>query len=285
VRWIVRRAGIDDRLAVRHLPHVGVTSAILPNESSLLLRSEGDDWVSNQVFWRGWSGYEPEVTPIFWRLATEARVTLDVGAHVGFYSIIAAKANPAGQVHAFEPLLPVFARLQRNLRLNHLDNVVAVRKAAGAHDGTAEFFHVPGVVPCSSSLSQEYMSFHEDVASTNVAVVRLDSYAQREQLPCVDLIKVDTETTEPEVLAGMRRVLSEHRPDIFCEVLPSGDGTALTSVLSSLGYSFYLLTNDGPQRRERVVAHHRWFNYLFTARRHPDMASHLHHPQFAAYRV
>jgi FkbM family methyltransferase len=44
------------------------------------------------------------VAPLFWRLACKARVTLDIGAHVGYYSVLAGMANPAGTVFAFEPL-------------------------------------------------------------------------------------------------------------------------------------------------------------------------------------
>ena len=266
VRAPMRTLGVQSELVIKHLPRVGTTTMILPGERRARLWSRGDDWVPNQVFWRGWDGYEPEMTPIFWRVATAARVTLDVGAHIGFYAILAAIANEHGSVFAFEPLPPVFERLQRNLALNALENVIALRKAAGAVDGWAPFFHVPGVIPCSSSLSESFMSSHPLLDSIYVSVARLDTFAREHGVATVDLVKLDTETTEPDVLVGMGPLLGSSRPDIFCEVLQPAGADALTTILRPLGYSFYLLTDAGPQRRSQVTADQVWRNHLFTTR-------------------
>lgn len=95
---------------MRHLHRLGRVATRLPDGRVLRLWSQADDWVSNQVFWRGWQGYEPETTPLFYRLARRAHVTLDVGAHVGFFSLLAGHANAAGRVFAFEPLEKAFRR-------------------------------------------------------------------------------------------------------------------------------------------------------------------------------
>lgn len=55
----------------------------LPNGAEVVLWSRADDWIATQLFWGGWSAFEPETTPIFYRLALSARTTLDVGAYVG----------------------------------------------------------------------------------------------------------------------------------------------------------------------------------------------------------
>ena len=273
VRSLMQGLGVQNEIVIKHLPHVGTTTMILPGRRRARLWSLGDDWVPNQVFWRGWDGYEPEMTPIFWRLATGARVTVDVGAHIGFYAILAAIANEHGSVFAFEPLPPVFERLQRNLALNGLENVIAVPLAAGAVDGLAPFFHVPGVIPCSSSLSASFMRSHPILESLPVSVVRLDTFARDRGLANIDLIKLDTETTEPDVLAGLGALLARSRPDIFCEVLGHAEADALTSILSPLGYSFFLLTDAGPMRRSQVTAHERWPNHMFTTRDSSAIAS------------
>src|SRR5580693_402829 len=125
------RAGLDlmgvrSEIVIKHLHRVGPVGCKLPNKRKLRFWSRGDDWVSNQVYWRGWRGYEPETTPLFFRLATGANVTIDVGAHVGFYALLAAHANPAGHVVAFEPMPAIHARLARNVRMNGLANVTCV---------------------------------------------------------------------------------------------------------------------------------------------------------------
>lgn len=69
------------------------------------------------------------------------------------------------------------------------------------------------------------------------------------------VIKVDTETTEPAVLAGAMGVLKQLRPWVFCEVLAEGDaGDVITGMMQPLGYTFYHLTRAGRLTEEaRVV--------------------------------
>jgi len=266
IRWSAGLAGVTPEFAIEHLPHSGVTRMRLPNGRRARMWSRGDDWVSNQVFWRGWDGYDTEVASLFWHLSSNAEVTLDIGAHVGFYAILAATANPHARVVAMEPLPVVFERLQRNIRLNHLRNVTLCREAAGAVDGTAEFFYLPGMIPSSSSLSETFMRDAPEVTSSEVKVVRIDTLAEAHGLTTIDLVKIDTETTEPDVLVGMGDLLDRNRPHIICEVLTRVDVDALESTLKPLGYEFYLLTDGGPQRRETIRPDPRWLNYIFTAR-------------------
>lgn len=201
---------------------------------------------------------------MFFRLAERAAVTIDVGAFVGYFTLLAAHANPAGRVFAFEPLPPVYDRLRRDVALNRLSNVEWVPAAAGDRDGEADFFHLPEGLPTSSSLSPGFMS---QVTShhSRVAVRRLDGFVADLGLARVDLLKIDTESTEPAVLAGAASLLARDRPHIVCEVLAGrADGPTIEAILRPLGYQFYLLAGTGPERRQSVEGHPEWLNYLFT---------------------
>lgn len=264
VRALSSVLGRRSEFIIKHLHRVGNVAAVLPNGRTFRLWSCGDDWVSNQVYWRGWDGYEPETVPIFYRLATRAQTTIDVGAYVGFYTLLAAHANPAGRVLSFEPMTDVFERLQRNVNLNKLANVECIRSAVGEEDATAEFFHVPANIPCSSSLSYEFMKPAGELLVSTVPVIKLDSLVASREVHCVDLIKIDTESTEPEVLRGMWDTLRRDNPFVICEVLGRGSEVPLEDILRPLGYRFYLLTPGGPVHRERIEGHPEWLNYLFT---------------------
>lgn len=256
---------------VSHLPRVGRAESRLPNGRTLRFWSRGDDQVANQVFWRGWRGYEPETAPLFYDLARRAGVVLDVGAHVGFYALLAAHANPSARVLAFEPLPSAAARLRRNVAENGVTNVELFECALGDEKGTARLFHQPesaGGIPTSSGLAAEffespYFVEHGVAPATEVAVRTIDEVARELNLVRVDLIKIDTETTEPAVLAGARGVLERDRPDLIFEVLP-GHGTAapVERLLAPLGYEFYLLGEQGPVRRAHVEEHPTLWNYL-----------------------
>lgn len=265
VHSLLSATGRQSEFVIKHLHRVGTVEFRLPNGRTARLWSRGDDWVSNQVFWRGWGGYEPETTPLFYRLATAARTTFDIGAHVGFFTVLAAHANPAGAVFAFEPLPTVFQRLQQNVALNHLTNVECLTAAVGDQEGTAEFFHLGRELPSSSGLSLEFMRTIGEVQSLKVSVLTLDRFVQERGLGRVDLVKIDTETTEPQVLRGMTEILQRDQPMLICEVLTgAGAEPLLEQILRPFGYRFYHLTPNGPILRDCIAAHDEWRNYLFT---------------------
>lgn len=262
--------GRKPEIAARHLPRVGLVNRMLPDGQQLRLWSKGDDWVSNQVFWYGALGYEPETSRLFYRMAARARTTIDIGAHVGYYSLLAGHANRHAKVIAFEPLPAVYDRLMRNVRLNGLTNVACVAAAVGRENQTAPFFHVMSLeVPCSSSLSYDVVKHNRDVRSSNVQVVRLDDFLHEHGVANVDIVKLDTEGTEAHVLEGMVRTLERDRPAIICEILPETAGIAerVELLLRPLGYRYYLLTPAGPRATDRIKADltRRCRNYLLSA--------------------
>jgi FkbM family methyltransferase len=270
----MRALGVEWGFAIRHLHRVGAVRATLPNGRTMRLWSRADDWVSNQVFWKGWSGYEPETARVFFALATRSRGTVDIGAYVGYYTIIAAFAKSEAVVHAFEPHPEIYERLLRNVGLNGLENVRCTRAAVGEIDGRKELFHVPTSMPTSSSLSHDFMSPAGELRATLVEVVTLDRFLREHTVEHLDLVKVDTESAEPQVLRGMADALRSHRPAVVCEVLPgAGTAGALTSVLRPLGYRYYHLTPDGPRLRDAIEGHPRWLNYLFTTSAPDDLGA------------
>lgn len=250
----------------RYVPRVGVVEARLPNGALLRMHSRGDDDIASPVFWCGWAGHEPESARLFYELAGSSRVTLDIGAHVGYFALLASHANPTGQVYAFEPLARVRERLERNVALNGAGNVACMPQALGSSAGTAEFFHFRRGLPSSSSLSQDFMHSIADperVTSSTVDVVEVDDFVDDRGLVDVGLVKIDTETTEAAVIRGMLRTLRRDRPQILCEVLDSAVGRDIEELLTPLGYEFFLLTDSGAVRYEHIRPHERWRNFIF----------------------
>jgi FkbM family methyltransferase len=260
--------GRQSEFVIKHLPRTGITTIPLPEGRALKLDSGGEDWIPTQLFWRGWQGYEPEVTALFYRLARQARATFDVGAHIGFYSVLAAIANPEARVFAFEPLTRVFERLERNVALNDLTNVRCLCTAVDATEGTAEFYFPDESAPVASSLRSDMLLATlplDLIRHVPVPVVTLDNIVVEHRVAEVGLIKLDTERTEHEVLAGCRGTLARDRPDIICEVWPdAGNERQLQELLRPLGYRFYQLFPDGIEARAEIVGNEHALNYLFT---------------------
>lgn len=274
-RAVARVIGWQPEALPRHLHRVGLVTSRLPDGSTMKLWSRGDDWVSNRIFWYGWKGYEPETTPLLRALATRAAATIDVGSYVGFYTVLAALANRKGFVYAFEPMPAIFRRLERNIALNALDNVAVHQAAVGESTGTAEFFFTSEFeLPTSSSLSSDFMDGTPQLAKKTVPVVSLDDFAREHAIQKVDLMKIDTESTEPAVLRGARMILERDRPNIICEVLHErGTAPELERILTPLGYRFYLLTPEGLDRRDHIETHPEHLNYLFTTMNEADLFS------------
>lgn len=63
------------------------------------------------------------MSPLWFRLASRAAVVFDIGAQVGFYTLLAAHANPRGRIFSFEPHPTGYERLVRHVALNRAENV------------------------------------------------------------------------------------------------------------------------------------------------------------------
>lgn len=268
LRGLFNLTGRQSEFVIKHLPRVGVTAIPLPEGQLLEIDASGEDWIPTQLYWRGWQGYEPEVTPLFYRLAREAQTVFDVGAHIGFFTLLAAISNPDAQVFAFEPLARVYKRLEQNVALNALANVRCFCVAVGERSGVQEFYFPDQDAPVVSSLRSEMILATlpaDTIRHVPVPVVTLDQIVQQHKVARVGLIKLDTERTEHEVLAGCRETLARDRPDVICEVWPdAGNRAQLESILRPLGYRYYQLFPDRIAAREEIVGDEQALNYLFT---------------------
>lgn len=271
---LTRQGMLPAAWLIKHFPPIGTVTAKMPNGRILKLASEfGDDPIANQVEWLGWDASEPEAIRLFFQLARKAETILDVGAYVGYFALVAALANPKARVFCFEPVPELQQRLRDNVELNRLsDRITCVPAAVGASDATAKFFRGGDAMPTCSSLSQAYaLANCPVVKEIDVSVVQLDSWAKAQGLEKADLIKIDVESGEADVLAGMKALLEKSSPDIICEVLHTESTAAkLEEILQLYDYKFFLVTRDGPQPAARIVGNARWRNYFFS--KHPAIA-------------
>ena len=243
----------------------------LPDGCSLRLHcANSEDEVVHPLHWRGFQGYEPETTSLFYRLSAGSRCVLDVGAHVGYYALLAATANAQARVFAFEPVPQIQDRLRANVKLNGFNHVHCEPLAASDKDGSVEFYVPPGLSPTSASALK---GFRPAEYSLKVSATRLDTFVKSRQLSKIDLVKMDTEGTEHLVLEGMREILAEQAPLIISEALHGRNEAEQQSILEDHGYRWYWLTDQGPVHRERIVGDptYRFRNYLYLQPDRPDL--------------
>ena len=277
VRGVCRLMGTTPEVFPRHLHRVGDVFERLPNGETLHLQGKGDDWVTNLVFWKGWKAYEPGTIDLFYRLACRANVILDIGAYVGFFTLVAALANRNARVYAFEPMEAIHRRLVENVARNGLLGVECFHVAVSDSSGHARFFFSQAALreglPTSSSLSESFMAQAPELTAVDVPLITIDEFSREKGISRVDLVKIDTETTEPSVLRGMRHVLSRDRPALVCEILRDRvDTNAIDAELRPLGYKYFLLKPDGPELRTTIEGHPEFLNFLFTVDPDRDLA-------------
>ena len=90
------------------------------------------EWLTNRLYWGGPAAYEQAEIDVLLPLCRGAKVVLDIGAHVGWFTLQVALREPDARVIAFEPVAVVFDRLARNVVINGLSNVMCVPAAVGA---------------------------------------------------------------------------------------------------------------------------------------------------------
>lgn len=242
LRLLGRRPGGAERVVTLTLPRA-------PDGQSraLTIRTPERMYVSGLLAGSGLAGYEPDTLACFLAAIEERRFApvFDVGANIGVFSWLAAALTPANVV-AFEPTPDLAAQIRAICSENGLA-VTVEEVALGAAPGTAEL-HISDKSDSSNSLRIGFRPSHRSVS---VPVETIDGYVARTGTsPAV--LKVDTESTEPDVLRGASGLLAAQRPWIICEVLAGRTESELTDILGPLGYSWYRI--DEPGRLEPRAA-------------------------------
>jgi FkbM family methyltransferase len=265
-------APLIPRPLLHRVPLVGTADVALPDGRHMRLTSSGDDNLAAMLSWSGWRSFEPETLAVWLALLPECRVVFDVGAYVGIFAMSAAIGAPERDVHAFEPVPESFSRLSENLRANALTGVHAVRAAVGESDGEITL-HVPDGVWLPSH-SSTHADFRSGTRPLRVPALTLDRYARDHHIARVDLMKIDTEGSEDEVLAGASVLFERSRPFVVCEVLKGLTEEKLNAWFASKRYRFYRLEASGPRAFARIEgdATYRARNFLFAPEERAESA-------------
>ncbi len=187
--------------------------------------------------------YEPDLARIFLEHLDPDGDVIDVGANIGFFSVLAARKLARGKVLACEPTSGAHARLVENLASNGVQDKVVVFKGAAANaEGTMTLSEIEGMEEYSSLGGIHHAAARDEKMRTSEVPVRtLDSLVAEHGLK-PKLIKIDVEGAEGLVFGGAWQTLREYRPVILAEFSPlllaklGTDATTLLSELTALGY-------------------------------------------------
>lgn len=160
--------------------------------------------------------YEPEVRS--WLVKQSYDVVIEIGANIGFYSVLLARTFPQARIYSFEPAQTAYRRLLENLALNNCKNVVPFGCAVAHVAGFLDFYEPEGHLT-NGSLDRPFAEVFGSVTPTKVP-----SFSGKEVGGLVErgkkmLIKIDAEGLEPQILRSLEPLIISELPDMIIEVV------------------------------------------------------------------
>lgn len=201
--------------------------------------------------------YESEVLQLIYRFLEKGDCFIDIGTHIGYYSVLAAKiVGNEGKVFAFEPELSNYQKILENISLNNLSNIQLFNLALSSeskethlffnqdNDGGHALWDVGKHPFNQKSLQSQTMQ--------NIQQSTLDDIlSQQQDISQIKIIKIDTEGAEVNVIKGAVNTISKYNvPYIICEINRFGlkqmgtNEAELREFMNTLKYESYLITSD-----------------------------------------
>jgi FkbM family methyltransferase len=202
---------------VRQGPAVGIWLCVNPRTKREVLEGKG----------------ETEVQRVLQEHVRRGMTFYDVGANIGFFSMLAARlVGSTGHVAAFEADPEIVSRLREHAKRNQFSWVSVNENAVWSERRTVLFARADPAISPDRGLGHVVDSPGKETIS--VDAVSLDDYALTASAP--DFIKCDVEGAEVEVFRGAQRVLGEKQPLILCEMHGEENRRILSHEFSRLGY-------------------------------------------------
>jgi FkbM family methyltransferase len=219
-------------VAPQGLTTVAVTGGGLKGfHLALDLQEEKDYWLGT---------YEPALQSAIANLVKPGDVAFDVGANVGYISLLLARAvGETGKVFAFEALPDNQARLHQNIALNQMNmRVIVVRAAVVDCTRPVRFLVGPsgGMGKADGSAGRQEVAYDDSLL---VSGISLDDFVYAGGRPAPQVIKMDIEGGEVLAAPGMKRLLNEARPILLLELHGPEAAQAVWQALVEARYRIY----------------------------------------------
>ena len=160
--------------------------------------------------------YESGTLSVFKKFLCKHDIVLDVGAHIGFISLIIANfVGENGLVYAVEPHPKTYRILEENIRINKFKNIHPMNIALGSKVSKAKIYENYNINRGSASLiCPENVDNRESRWQTKVTTI--DTLIEKRKIKIPKLIKIDVEGFELEVLKGAKKLVSSSQAPALC---------------------------------------------------------------------
>lgn len=215
-----------------------------------------DDVIAPEILAYGF--HEKYETELLKKIIKPSMVFVDIGANIGYYSLVAAKlVGQSGKVYAFEPDPINYSLLLSNIETNHFTNIVPIQKAVSNQAGSVKLVLDRGNFGAhtlsESNIQTERRGFVE------VEAITLDAFFKAEGNSTVDFIKMDVQGSEGRVIEKAHHILKHNDLKILMEFWPQGlrnmgtDPVELLEKLQGYDFSIRLLLQEKTQEEKNVA--------------------------------
>ena len=207
--------------------------------------ADRDDHRSTLFECLNFGGYEEKELQAILKIVPRHGNFLDIGANIGWHSIIIAKFCKKLKVHSFEPIKKTYTSLLKNIKCNFLKNIKAYNFGFYNKNKKILFYSYP---EGSGNSSMRNLSKLKNVKLQKCNVKVLDDFINKKKIK-VDFIKCDVEGAELFVFLGAKKVLIEHKPIVLCEMLRKWckkfkyHPNQIILLFSKLGYKCFYIFN------------------------------------------
>lgn len=209
--------------------------------------------------------YEKTELNMILRLIKNKCNFFDIGANIGWYSLILAKLVKNINIYAFEPITKTFNYLKQNIRLNNIKDIKIYNFGFSDQEEQKVFYYYPQE---SGNASLANVSKRPHIQKVIGQVKKLDDFAKRQKVK-IDFIKCDVEGAEFFVFKGGKKTIAEDRPIIISEILRKWSAgfnyqpNAIIHLLRDIGYNCYVIKDKNLAEIKTVNEQTMETNFVF----------------------
>jgi FkbM family methyltransferase len=206
-----------------YLPHTNISKITIEDngvvftfrDSGIMIMCPPGDHRVAPIETLNFLDYEKDESWMIERLVNNGDTIFDIGANMGYYSVLLAKKNIDATVHCFEPIPTTFGLCQKNISLNALANITCNNFGLSEKDGYFPFYFYP---EGSGNASAVNVSGRHDVEEISCRLKTLDGYVDEKNVS-IEFIKCDVEGAELFTFIGGSKTIGRDKPIVFAEIL------------------------------------------------------------------
>ncbi|OCA80282.1 hypothetical protein BBH99_15965 [Chryseobacterium contaminans] len=232
---------------------IGVKKNVIYRDT-IQLNLDLGDWIQQQLYFTG--DYEKNEIDYLYSVLQDGGFFIDIGGNIGVFSLNASKiVGKEGRVYAFEAFKPNYEKFSQHLSINRFNNVILEHLAVADKNDYIEILYNEnyGNVGMASSYLENF------TAKEKVKSIILDDYVRNQQIPRIDLIKIDIEGGEFAALLGMQEILTHYKPKIIIEI----NNIALKNSSHSEEELIRLLVDKGYSQTKVLSRNENSYNAVF----------------------